>query len=339
MKHSLSLLFVAGLTACTFSRASLGEMPVAPLAFIAADTAQPDAATSSSEDALYAQGTKAMDDQRWADAVSAFDRVASGKGKRADAALYWKAYSLNKLGRKEEAAATCGALHGASPSSRWNRECLALEVRISVDPEKIAAMAREQAEMGINMSRMNMDMNMNMSEFQDGESGVHMRMFKRNGEATEDDIKILALNSLIRQEPAKALPMLRDILRSDKSSIDMKRQALFVLSRSKQPEAQALLSETAKNSKEPALQREAVQMLALDRGKDAGPALVDIYRGSSDPGVKRAAVNGLFLAHDAGRLVELARAEKDLGLKRDIVSQLALMKDPAATDYMLELLK
>jgi hypothetical protein len=37
--------------------------------------------------------------------------------------------------------------------------------------------------------------------------------------------------------------------------------------------------------------------------------------------------------------VELARGEKDLNLKRQIVSQLAVMKDPAATDYMLELLK
>jgi hypothetical protein len=64
-----------------------------------------------------------------------------------------------------------------------------------------------------------------------------------------------------------------------------------------------------------------------------------VYRGSSDAGVKRAAINGLFLTHDAPRLVDLARGEKDLNMKRDIVSQLSLMDDKAATDYMLELLK
>jgi hypothetical protein len=35
----------------------------------------------------------------------------------------------------------------------------------------------------------------------------------------------------------------------------------------------------------------------------------------------------------------MARGEKDLELKRTIVSQLALMNDKAATDYMVELLK
>ncbi len=38
-------------------------------------------------------------------------------------------------------------------------------------------------------------------------------------------------------------------------------------------------------------------------------------------------------------MVEMAKNEKDLELKRTIVSQLALMNDKAATDYMMELLK
>jgi hypothetical protein len=38
-------------------------------------------------------------------------------------------------------------------------------------------------------------------------------------------------------------------------------------------------------------------------------------------------------------MVEMAKSEKDLELKRTIVSQLALMNDKAATDYMIELLK
>ena len=56
------------------------------------------------------RGVKALDDHRWNDAVTAFDQAASGKGKRADAALYWKAYALNKLGRADLAGATCGQL-------------------------------------------------------------------------------------------------------------------------------------------------------------------------------------------------------------------------------------
>ena len=44
-------------------------------------------------------------------------------------------------------------------------------------------------------------------------------------------------------------------------------------------------------------------------------------------------------AEDSVRMVEMARNEKDLELKRRIVSELALMNDKAATDYMMELLK
>jgi hypothetical protein len=47
----------------------------------------------------------------------------------------------------------------------------------------------------------------------------------------------------------------------------------------------------------------------------------------------------LFITQDAPHLVELARSEKDMELKRTIVSQLAIMHDKAATDYMMELLK
>jgi hypothetical protein len=38
-------------------------------------------------------------------------------------------------------------------------------------------------------------------------------------------------------------------------------------------------------------------------------------------------------------MVEMAKNEKDLELKRQLVQQLALMNDPAATNYMMELLK
>lgn len=345
MKSAASMLLLASAFLLPLSRTSFAATTASTPAQLESapqiepaqpDPGQPGGASTSSEDTLYAQGTKAMDEQRWADAVSAFDRVIAAKGKRADAAMYWKAYSLNKLGRKDESRAVCNELRSSHHASTWNHECLALQIRAGIDPEKIAKMVHDNMQMDMDFAQMDYAF-ANMPDFPDGGPRVHI--FRRSGQASEDDIKILALNSLIRQDPAKALPMLRDLLHSDKSSPEMKRQALFVLSRSKEPEAQNLIADAAKNSKDPSLQRAAVEMLAVQRGKDCGPSLLDIYRGTPDPGVKRAAVNGLYLIHDAPRLVELARAEKDLNLKRDIVSQLALMKDPAATDYMLELLK
>jgi hypothetical protein len=313
---------------------------LAPLAHAEMQT-EPDAvvqpessSTSSQEDTLYAQGTKAMDEQRWSDAVTAFDGVAAAKGKRADAGLYWKAYSLDKLGRRDDARAVCNTLRKEQPSSTWNKECSVLRTRVIVDAGQFDELAKNMANLKVNLGDMDDKMAQNWGE------GPRAFYFDSKGKhtTTEDDIKILALNSLMWQDPAKALPLLRDMVMSNQS-IDVRRQALFVLSRSKDPQAQTMVTEIAKTSHDPELQRAAIQMLALNRGKDSGATLVEIYRASTDAGVKRSAVNGLYLAHDAARLVELARAEKDLNQKREIVSQLALMKDPVAMDYMLELLK
>jgi hypothetical protein len=273
-----------------------------------------------------------MDAQRWSDAVTAFDRVVAAKGQLSDASLYWKAYSLDKLGHKDEARATCESLSKQQPTSRWNRECLVLQMRSMVDVTKLTDLARQTAQLDIEMSRMYPQLGQ-FSDLDGGNLYLHS-----NHPASEDDIRILALNSLMRQDPSKALPLLQALLRSEKP-VSTRKQALFVLSRSKDPQAQALLTETATTKGDPQLQRAAVELLSLSRGKDANHTLVEVYRGSTDAGVKRAAINGLYLTHDAPGLVDLARGEKDLNMKRDIVSQLSLMNDKAATDYMLELLK
>lgn len=315
----------------------------ASLAPAARATIQTDPSTevqsnAAADEKLYAEGTKAMNEQRWSDAVSAFDRAATEKGKREDASLYWKAYSLNKLGRQDDARATCDSLRKQQPGSTWNKECILLRTRAVTDATTLLALSQADALRGMEGARYKIAVDPDAYRALSEVYGRGIYSMKSDRVATEDDIKILALNALMRQDPAKALPLLRDLLKSDKS-VEIRRQALFVLSRSKDPQAQTILTEVATTRGNPEMQRAAIEILALNRGKDAGPTLVEVYRGATEAEVKRACINGLFLAHDAPRMVELARSEKDLNLKRDIVSQLSLMKDQAATDYMLELLK
>src|ERR1700760_2746438 len=78
------------------------------------------------QDNSYTAGTRAMDEHRWPDAVSDFDKVINQKGERADAALYWKAYSLNKLGKAPLAVATCEQLRSQFSGSTWNKDCAAI---------------------------------------------------------------------------------------------------------------------------------------------------------------------------------------------------------------------
>jgi hypothetical protein len=155
---------------------------------------------------------------------------------------------------------------------------------------------------------------------------------------SDEDLKILALNSLLNKDPTTALPLLRGIL-SGNQPLSVKKHALFVLAQSKSPEAEAILHDAAMGKLDPQLQAEAIRSMAVFQGKRANDTLAEVYRTTTDPKVKKSIISAMFITQDAPHMVEMARNEKDLELKRALVSQLALMNDKAATDYMMELLK
>jgi hypothetical protein len=283
------------------------------------------------EDDAYTAGTHAMDEHRWPDAVSAFDRVINEKGKRVDAALYWKAYSLNKLGKTPLVIATCDQLHSQFSNSPWNKDCDVISVDVQVDAKTMVD------QMKINTDRMRIDMDQMhirvapYAIYMDGEDSKIAR-------GSDEDLKMLALNSLLNRDPATAIPLLRGIL-SGNQPPSVKKHALFVLAQSKSPEAESILHDAALGKLDPQLQGEAIRSMAVFQGKRANDTLAEVYRTTTDPKIKKSIISAMFITRDAPRMVEMARNEKDLELKRTIVSQLALMNDKAATDYMMELLK
>lgn len=258
-------------------------------------------AASAEDD--YTRGTQALDQQRWQDAIASFDRVVEAKGKKADAALYWKAYALNKLGSDELVSSTCSQLHTSFANSSWNKDCAALTAAGAASVTEAADRASRHSSVG-----------------------------------SDADLKALALNSLLNRDPAQALPLIRNILTSNNSP-ELKQRALTMLAQNSSPEAQALVRDVATGKVAPEEQKHAIRMMGVFQGKRANDTLLEIYRTSNDRTIKRTVISSLFISGDASQMVELARNEKDLSLKHDIVSQLALMKDKAATDYMMELLK
>ena len=278
---------------------------------------------AANDNSPYAAGTRAMNEHRWQDAISAFDKVIAVREKRSDAALYWKAYSLNKLQRHSDSAAICNTLHAQYSDSPWNKDCDFL----SLSNPDINIKLSDKITQSMNI-HVNPDIHIDPIVIPNINIDI-----KNN-----PDIKILALNSMLNQDPAKAIPVLRDILNGDQP-IGVKKHAIFVLAQSKSPEAQAMLHDAVTGKMDPELQRQAITMMALFQGKRDDNTLAEIYRTTSDRQTKRSIISAFFITQDAAHLVELARSEKDLNLKRSIVAQLAIMHDKAATDYMMELLK
>ncbi|MFZ0631426.1 MAG: HEAT repeat domain-containing protein [Acidobacteriaceae bacterium] len=261
---------------------------VAPLR-LQAEAAQPSLAANGSSAAaddsgLYADGTRAINENRWSDAVGLFDRVAQMHSEHAEGALYWKAYAENKEGQSANALSTCGELRRRYPQSRWLNECGALEIEIrgkSGDP------VPPQAE-------------------------------------ADENLKLLALNALMEQDEAQAMPILGKILSGNQPE-ELKSRALFILAQNRSPQAQALISQIAHGQSGPALQIRAIRVMAAAQGRSADDTLADIYQHSSDPEVKKAILQSYLITGDSTKLLAAAREEKDADLVKTAVRTLGAM--------------
>jgi hypothetical protein len=136
----------------------------------------------------YADGKKAIHESRWGDAIKIFDRVAAGGGDHAAGAMYWKAYAQNKTGQPDAAISTCGELRTQFVANSWSEDCGALEIEIR--------------------------------------SSKGQPVPLKPGES--DELKLLALSTLMQKDPARARTQIQEILESD-SSERLKEGAIFIL--------------------------------------------------------------------------------------------------------------
>ena len=307
-KMTLRLLSVTGVcllagVAAEARRVSASEAPM----FVYADE-------QSNEDQFYGDGTKAMNEGRWSDAEKAFRRTAEIRGRRADGAIYWQAYVQNKEGRQRQAPRTCGLLATEYARSTWRKECDALAVEVQKTGILFAG------DDGAGLGR------------------IELGQFQSTRGNPDDDIKMLALQSLMQQAPDRALPILKTILQSNTQSTRMKERALFALTQNQSKEAQDVLDQIARGKMDPDLQVRAIRMVAAMKGKESAGFLNEIYKSSQNERVKDAALDGMFISGDANDLITIAKSENDPRLKQKVVSKLALMHSKEVADYMMELL-
>jgi len=134
-------------------------------------------AADAKDDALYNDGTRAINEGRWSDAVELFNKVIQLHGSRAEGALYWRAYAENKEGQAARALNTCAELRRTYPKSKWLDECGALEIEIH------------------------------------GHSGQPMSPQATQ----DDELKLLALSAIMQQDESHAIPAIQQILNSNSS--------------------------------------------------------------------------------------------------------------------------
>lgn len=235
-----------------------------------------------SAEALYKEGTAALDREEWDRAAEAFGEAAALGGSRADAALYWRAYALNKRGRRDEALETLARLRREHPKSRWIRDARALEIEVRGATGQ----------------------------------GANPEGFE------EDELKLLALSSLMNTAPERAIPMAEQML--SKGSEKVRDRALFVLAQSGSPEARETLVRLARSSQDPDIRVRAIRYLGLFGGQENRQVLVEIYGANTDERARREVLHAFMVAGDRARLTELARTEPNPELRKEAIHQLGV---------------
>jgi len=279
---------------------------------------QPQGAASAAtarEDELYNDGTEALNDGKWQEAMQKFTSVAEMKGRRADAALYWKAYAQSKLGHRAEALATVAELRRQHPQSKWLKDAGALELEI------------KQAQ------------------------GVPVRPESEEN----CELKVMALNSLMNSDEQRAIPMVEAVLRSNNcpkvkekalfvlaqsdspkaqqviASVargqlypEMQRKAIQYLATNGTAQNKKSLVEIYNGSNDPLIRRAVLQSFIVC---DCKEELLAAMRAERDPSLRHEAIRnlGVMGAHD--ELHQMYQAAPTVEDKRAIIEALSVSDD------------
>ena len=240
----------------------------------------------------YQVGMKALDAKQWQNAVAEFDGVPPDNA-RADGALYWKAYALNKLGRRQEALTAIAQLRKQYARSQWVNDAKALEIEVK---QAAGQTVSPEAE-------------------------------------SDDELKMMAINSLMNTDPERAIPLLEGVLKGN-HPLKLKQQALFVLLQTGSPRARQIATGIAKDNSNPELQKKAIEDLGIFGGPESLQILSDIYASSTDVGVKRKILESFMVSGDRGRILAAAKGESSPELRRKAIELLGVMGNQTAPDIL-----
>lgn len=273
----ISFIFIFALAAVSFAQTD--ALPPGVTSSFAAQQK-----SASRADDLYAAGKKAVYDSNWQQALSSFSQIIKLGGARVDEALYWQAYSQNKLGERSEALTSIAQLKREYPRSSWLNDAGALQLEIqqatghSPNPEN----------------------------------------------QPDCELKLLALNSLMNTEPDRAVPILEKFLNSSGSGAcggNLMDKALFVLAQSNSQQGQNLMMQIATGKLHPELQMRAIHYIGISGNNSE---LMQIYKSTSSVEAKKTVLHSLGIGGGSAELLTLAKTENNPELVKEAIHSLGI---------------
>ena len=268
---------------------------------------------------LYDDGREALDEDRYDEAESKFKQLADMNGPQTDAALYWKAYAENRLGKRDTALATIADLKKRFPQSRWLKDASALDITVR-------------------------------------QSTGHPVKVTDQG---DEDLKMLAIQGLMNSDPERAMPLLEKVLNGSASPKEKSKalfvlaqtgspQGMEVLARIARGQSNPELQRKAveylgmfggvSGGVEGGIEGGIKGGVSgpKRRGASSRQLLAEVYASSADESVKRAVLRSYMMSGDRERLFATAKSEKDEGLRREAIRQLGLVHGTSELEQLYQ---
>jgi hypothetical protein len=307
--------------------------------------------SAEESDAVYDCGRQALDRAAWDDALQSFTRVAAARlGSRAAGAVYWRAYSQNRLGQRAEALATLGELKSAYPSSGWAAEANALEVEIrqssgqKVTPDStdedvkllaLASLANSDADSAVPLIEnvLKGAQSPRVKEralfvlAQSSKPAARDVVVRVAKGGSNPDLQLKAVQFIGTFRSAEGIKLLSEIYGTSQDQA-VRRAILrsYMIANAKEPLVAAARQETT-----PELRLEAVRQLG---NMKAGAELAELYARETSPEVKKQILRGLANGAQTDKLAALAQSETNPELRRTAIRSLGLNRD-ASTGAIL----
>jgi HEAT repeat protein len=253
---------------------------------------------------VFRQGRDLIEKEDWAAAASKFEGYVAQypKSKEADAALYWLAYALKKQGKFQDAERALERLTKEFPRSTWVDDARAMEVEIAPQVGK-----RVDPE------------------------GL-----------ADDELKMVALQSLFQSDPARASTYVAEILKpGSKASRELKETAVSLLGNQGGPEATAMLLDIARAQPDPDLRGIAIHRLGQSNDETVVDELTKIYAAEQDRDVKGQVLHAFSQMNGqrayAG-LLRVAQSDGDTELRQTAIHWLGQRNEPRAVDDLMRLM-
>jgi TolA-binding protein len=261
------------------------------------------------EDRFYDCGRRAIDESQWDRAVDYFTRAAAVKGDRADGALYWKAYSQNRLGQRAEALTTLAELKNGYAKSRWTNDASALEVEV-----------RQRSGQKVDPANTSDDELKLLALNALGDSPEAVPMLERllagpqSPKLKERALFVLAQN----QNPAARAVVIK--IAKGGGNPELQYRAIQYVGRTRTPESREVLAQAYGTTADPGVKRMIIRtyMEAQDRER-----LLALARTETDPALRVAAVRELGNMRAGTELSELYLRETSAEVKKQILRAMA----------------